>query len=282
MILDKLNKEETKLISKSTNAVYETTVDGKKCILKHRIVRSNNLSPFWFQLKELFGADVNSYTNSLKDLIKELSKNKFIHIPSLIEAHSSKEEDYQIFTKVDGVAYEPDEFPRNNDITYQLGQYIGSNHKVSNNNFGTINNLLGEDYKTRFFNTMRKTIQVFWGDDPALICKLDELKVGFEPHETFSLIMADISGNQFVYGVNEEQMIAKINANVDLDAYVIGPREFELVILNECIAEENWSSFVEGYQTQYLLPDFEKYNEVYRFFHSLNDDELLIARGSHK
>lgn len=46
MILDKLDKETTKLLSKSTNAVYETIINNKKCILKRRIVRENNLSTF--------------------------------------------------------------------------------------------------------------------------------------------------------------------------------------------------------------------------------------------
>lgn len=280
MILNKLNKEETTLISKSSNAVYETIFNGKKCILKHRIVRDNNLSPFWFQLKELFGMSVDTYNKSLRELMKELSKNKFINTPKLIEAYSSKEEDYQIFTKENGVAHEPDDFPINNNVAYQLGQYIGLFHSKAFKDYGTINNLIEEDYKTRLFNTMRKTIQVYWDDDPELLMNLEELYSKFEPHETFSLIMADISGNQFIYGLDDSQVISKINANVDLDAYVIGPRELELVILNECIARENWSSFVEGYQTQCILPDFEKYMEVYSFYCSLNDYELLLSRGS--
>ncbi|WP_010098901.1 hypothetical protein [Ornithinibacillus scapharcae] len=67
---------------------------------------------------------------------------------------------------------------------------------------------------------------------------MERKKEEFEPHQTFSLIMADTSGNQFVFGVDDDQAIARINAKVDLDAYVIVPRELGLVILNECITDE--------------------------------------------
>jgi hypothetical protein len=45
------------------------------------------------------------------------------------------------------------------------------------------------------------------------------------------LIMTDISANQFLFEVNE------ITACVDLDVYVIGPREWELALLENYVKD---------------------------------------------
>lgn len=81
----------------------------------------------------------------------------------------------------------------------------------------------------------------------------------------YSLIMPDISGNQFVYS----DELDAVTAIVDLDAYVIGPREWELAVVEQCL--RNGSAFVKGYESYQEFPDITESRSFYRFFSYLCD-----------
>lgn len=74
--------------------------------------------------------------------------------------------------------------------------------------------------------------------------------------------MVDICADQFLY---EGENIA---ACVDLDAYVIGPVEWELSFLKKQV--EDWDSFKAGYETYQNMPTFEKISDFFFFIMGLN------------
>jgi fructosamine-3-kinase len=75
--------------------------------------------------------------------------------------------------------------------------------------------------------------------------------------------MTDISGNQFVYDGQ------RISGVVDLDAYVIGPREWELSTLEMGITAP--AAFRQGYECYRPLPPFAPFRRFYRFWMYLNE-----------
>lgn len=58
---------------------------------------------------------------------------------------------------------------------------------------------------------------------------------------------------------------------VDLDAYVIGPREWELTILEMCITQP--AAFRRGYEHYLPLPSFAPFRNFYRLWSYLCDPE---------
>ena len=87
--------------------------------------------------------------------------------------------------------------------------------------------------------------------------------------------MIDISADQFLY--KKENIICC----VDLDAYVIGPVEWELTFLKNQI--EDWQSFKSGYETYQPIPEFEKSSKLFLFlmalnsYHDKSEMEILLS-----
>ncbi len=74
--------------------------------------------------------------------------------------------------------------------------------------------------------------------------------------------MVDICADQFLY---EGEDIA---ACVDLDAYVIGPVEWEISFLKNQV--EDWESFKAGYETYQIMPEYNELSDFFYFIMALN------------
>ena len=74
--------------------------------------------------------------------------------------------------------------------------------------------------------------------------------------------MLDMCADQFLFE-NEN-----ITSCVDLDAYVIGPVEWELSFLKTQV--EDWESFKEGYEAYQGMPAFEETSKLFYFLMALN------------
>lgn len=78
----------------------------------------------------------------------------------------------------------------------------------------------------------------------------------------YSLIMVDMCADQFLYdGEN-------LAACVHLDAYVIGPVEWELSFLKTQV--EDWDIFKAGYEIYQKMPEFKDVSKLYFFLMALN------------
>jgi len=73
------------------------------------------------------------------------------------------------------------------------------------------------------------------------------------------IIMLDLWPSQFLMSEN------RISALIDIESYVVGPVELELVLIELWL--QNLSPFKQGYFSQGTQwPDFEENRELYRFF----------------
>lgn len=113
------NIDTFQLISISTNKVYSFCYENKEYILKIRNVPSDNLSPFWWSLKNIYGSTFWGQGRNMRKLISVLEKNPHMKVPKLIDYN--EEMDYLVYEKSDGVSWEADEF--HEDVSaYQLGK----------------------------------------------------------------------------------------------------------------------------------------------------------------
>ena len=159
--------------------------------------------------------------------------------------------EFFVIDYIEGSPIEADEFPVSEIVYMQLGQYLKFTHSLNYNGFrNLINNLKDKSlFLGELVKVMRETIKSFWNDDINLHNILDLAIRDFNISNRFSLIMPDISANQFVYSPKNPQQILGI---VDLDSYVIGPVEMELVVMEYVMLRDN--NFLEtyGYQTHML------------------------------
>ncbi len=257
------------LKSESSNRLYFFESGNDKLVLKTPNMALSALSPFWKQLRNIFGSDFNTQTENAASLVQYLYRNPHIRIPKVIDTDTG-ERALQVFERVEGICYEPDEFPEAEEINYQLGQYVGWIHSHKFQGYGVFSDALnlksGYGFFEEVLRSMERIIKEYWGSNGEVINYYKNIrKVIPEEVGSFSLIMPDISGNQFVY----TEDLKRISAVVDIDAYVIGPINFELTVLEMCLTD--YSSFWKGYQQYCRLPCFESFRSFYRFLLYLND-----------
>lgn len=256
-----------------SNRLYAVqTAAGARYVVKQPKVVRENVSPFWQQMAAIFGINRVTQLTGLPRVAARLQQQGIVPVPQVIQVESAAalpDAAYAVMTQLDGVAHEPDEFPASAAIHYQLGQYVGYLHTQAYAGYGNL--LMTQlqpkaDFFPALVANMHRTVTTFWQDEAALHVQIDQVMAMADPDAIFStaaLIMVDISANQFVYQ-NE-----RISGVVDLDAYVIGPREWELAILELCITDP--VAFRQGYECYSTLLAFAPFRAIYRLWSYLNE-----------
>ena len=259
------NMEHFRVLSVSTNKVLAFSYKGKEYILKKQALPDDGLSPFWRMMKDVFGSGFQMQRTLMKNICALLGKNPHIPVARLVLVDEA--ERMQVFEKMAGSAWEPDVFPEGAAIAYQLGLFTGFHHSRSYDNDELPGMGLSGPLKEKIMRHMEDTLSLHWNGEIALDASVrayfEKLKAMDVSCEDLSLIMADISANQFLF---DESVIA---ACVDLDAYVLGPRAWELALIENCL--QDMGSFKRGYEEYLRYPDMEGAEDFYGFLMALND-----------
>lgn len=259
----------------STNKLYRFCFSGRHYVLKQPHERADGLSPFWQSMQDIFGSTFAGQRRNVAALVDTLAQNP--HIPAAPVVCTDETLAYQVFEEVPGLAYAPDIFPNSASLLHQLGQYVGFLHQSKYPQFGVFppdgRNPTFDvaSFGLRLRSCMQRLIGRHWAEDTAVAAyfrqlPLDTLQVG-----SFSLMMPDISANQFVFAPT----LDCIRAVVDYDAYVLGPREWELAVLELCM--QDGTAFRQGYESYAPLPDLSATRAIYRFLMYLCDPWESIA-----
>lgn len=276
VLQEKIHKDikNFQLKSKSSNQLYFFDEGNNQLVLKTPNMALSELSPFWKQLQNIFGSDFITQTDNITSLAKYLYTNPHIKVPKVFYT-DIEDGVFQVFERIEGASYEPDEFPIEKEINYQLGQYIGWIHSQKLQGYGIFSDNLKLKSTSKFVEdvlcSMDSIINEYWSSNQEVIDYFRNIQ-SVIPKDlgSFSLIMPDISANQFVYSKD----LKRINAVVDIDAYVIGPINFELTVLEMCLSDN--SSFKKGYEEYCELPCFKSFRSFYRFLIYLNDPQDSI------
>ena len=246
----------------SSNEIRFFDYDGKKYVLKTALMLGDNLSPFWTMMKNVFLFTFEKQNEHLNDLYCILKDNP--HIP--VAAFVAADNEVMIYEYMQGDSWDEDEFPKGTDNAYQLGRYVGYNHQITYENCGIISVEDVTDFYSNVLFQIEECIKKHWNSDDSIDKKVkeyfEELKKKRFVSSKYSLIMVDMCADQFLFD-NET-----IVSCVDLDAYVIGPVEWELNFLKTQI--EDWERFAEGYETYQNMPRFEDSSKLFFFLMALN------------
>lgn len=246
----------------SSNEIRIFTYKGKKYILKTPLMAGDKLSPFWLMMRNIFHFTFEKQNSDFENVYKALKDNPHIPVSPFVIA----DEEAMIFEFVKGSSWDKDEFPKGKENAYRLGQYVGYNHQILHKNCG----ILGTEDVKDFFSIallhMEECINAHWNSEEMIDKKVRaffrKLKERHFKSSKYSLIMVDMCADQFLYdGEN-------IAACVDLDAYVIGPVEWELSFLHKQV--EDWESFTAGYETYQRMPALNELSDFFFFIMALN------------
>ena len=258
------NMKRFAVLCESTNQVLPFSYRGKEYVVKKQALEDGRLSPFWRMMRDVFGSSFQKQRACMNTICGLLEKNP--HIPPARLVYADEENKLQVFEKMPGNAWEPDEFPEGEHIAYQLGQFIGFHHGRSYEGF-ELPGADGGSLKEKIMRYMEETISLHWNSGDGLdTCAREyfaRLKEADITCGDLSMIMADISANQFLFEGD------RITACVDLDAYVLGPRAWELALIENCVMDMD--SFKKGYEEYLEYPDITKASGFYLFLMALGD-----------
>lgn len=249
----------------SSNEVRTFEYEGRKYVIKSPLMVGDSLSPFWRMMEHVFHFTFARQNAGFGRVYNVLKDNPHIPVPVFVAADDGA----MVFEYTEGASREGDEFPAGKENAYRLGQYVGYLHQSVHQNCG----ILGTEDVTDFFSAaashMEACINAHWNSEERTDRRVrafwEALRQRRFGSAGYSLIMADMSADQFLYDKD------RIAACVDLDAYVIGPVEWELSFLRKQV--EDWDSFRAGYETYQNMPQLEEVSDFFFFLMALNSYE---------
>ncbi|MEB8434135.1 phosphotransferase [Cocleimonas sp. KMM 6892] len=225
-------------------------------------VCSNTESPFWQIMQQLFGVDLRNDIASFNTLYGHISSLSSLKIPELIQSQSSRQHGSYILTpEVDGLV--PDNSKISVGMVEQLAQHLANLHQDRQNNWGSIHQPIYNSghWKQRLRDTLEKSAHKWGGDKTtdnaylnAALDACEQLNVN-----EFVPVMPDLRWDQFLITKNNLELIL-----LDLDAFVLAPRELDFVLLEYLLDQQQFECFVEVYSRHHTIPELKYARSAYR------------------
>jgi Ser/Thr protein kinase RdoA (MazF antagonist) len=247
-----------------SNHLYRlVTTSGRSYALRIPRLDPNRLTPFWQYLQDTFGLRYGTQLANVEPVLRAIDEVGLVQTPRPVATTTVGAKVAYIFTWVDGTSSESGEFPNTRQVHECLGRYLARMHQRRYQTFGTFSEhrLDPAEFVVRTNTSLQNTIVRYWTHRPDIGEWFDRHAKTMKP-DVFaghlSPIMPDIGANQFVY---RDGALAGV---VDLDSYVIGPRELELAGVELCLTRPE--DFRRGYEAILPLPRFEAFRSYCRFW----------------
>lgn len=211
-------------------------------------------SSFWQGMNRLFALN---FPASLADTIgvqQFLSRHSPLTIPECLTANS----DFVLCQQLAGNTLNTEAV--NPDIIRQLARHIALLHQQTIDRWGALQ-------KPKFSadlwsSRLRQSLSYLAANNEIIITPVflgNALKQAADiQSSSFVPVMMDLRWDQFL---TED---GKITALIDLDAFVLAPRELELVLLELLFNAPQSALFAEEYQRFHSLPDLSNVRKAYR------------------
>jgi len=150
-----------------------------------------------------------------------------------------------------------------------LGRSIAEIHSHKVDEWGALNGSLRHelgDFPVKLAHAMRVLAGRYYMKNTIINEHLDHyctLAANMPVPAYASCIMLDMDPRQFLSSGD------RVSAIVDTEAYVLGPREMDLIAIECSIDEAGAQAFRKGYAEVLPFPDLSEVRELYRFFFCL-------------
>ncbi len=157
------------------------------------------------------------------------------------------------------------------ELLREFGRWLASVHSQTFSHYGNPAGTKKEPapcFHTDMVQTMAALVGKFYGQCPPMRKELGEIQclAGALPDVVqTSLVLVDMDPTQFLTDGT------RITAVVDTEAYVLAPRELDLIGLEYVMDPASAALFAEGYASVLPLPDLQPVRRCYRFLYRLLD-----------
>lgn len=211
-------------------------------------------SSFWQGVNRLFALNFPASLADTKGVQQLLSQHSPMEIPECLSANSG----FVLCRQLAGETLAAEMV--NPDIIRQLARHIAALHQQTADHWGPL-------HKPKFTadlwtSRLRQTLSYLAANNgivisPVLLGNALKQAADIQP-SSFVPVMLDLRWDQFLTEGG------KLTALIDLDAFVLAPRELELVLLEVLLSEPQAAVFAEEYQRFHSLPDLSDVRTAYR------------------
>lgn len=240
----------------STHQLWHCETAEGPAVLKVCDHNSVNASSFWLGMNHLFGIDFPSYLGGAQNTAQYLNKHGAFVVPEVIAAQDQR---FVLVAFIAGVDHEAELV--NDKHIVQLAQHIGQLHRQRLDRWGDVHTpvLPSEAWSARLVETLKELAQSSSVDIPKTMLE-DILTEAHNIEATdFVPIMPDLRWDQLRRLENSEHL-----ALIDLDAFVIGPRALELVLIMYLLTPAQLSLFKQTYCKLNDWPDLAAQKRSYQ------------------
>lgn len=239
----------------STHQLWQCeTVDGSMVlkVCNHQTIQN---STFWQGMNQLFDID---FPASLADIDKThrfLNEQGELQVPEFIASEASA---FVLARYLDGDDVDFEYI--SDDMVIQLARHLAKLHQSKHSQWGAFHHadFSSEQWSIRLQNTLCALTASHPCTLPEEILKQALQHAAKVDIDTFVPIMLDLRWDQMLHQQGQ------LSAIVDMDAFVIGPRELELVLLEYQLKPHQAEVFAKTYQTVTNWPDLTEHRFSYR------------------
>jgi len=243
----------------STHELWLLEDDKSPSFLK---VVSHTSSPFWQIMKHLFSFDLDKEISDFDSLYALIQAATPLQIPEVVSAASSHppfNTAYVLASLLKGSAVST----VNSQMVKQLAHHVACLHQKRFKYWGCLNprNTRVDDSKSNQWPIqLAQTLQLFSQQDGIhekyLVQAMDACH--YINTKEFVPMMPDLRWDQFL------QEDDKLTALVDLDAFILAPRELDFVLLEYILTTQQHDYFIQTYNNYLPTPDISKVRPAYR------------------
>jgi len=160
------------------------------------------------------------------------------------------------------------------DMVIQLARHIAKLHQIQQSNWGAFHQteMPSSQWSARLQSTLSKLAEMHRITIPEQVLEKALQQAAYLNIETFVPIMLDLRWDQMLHQQGQ------LSAIVDMDAFVVGPRELELVLLEYQLNEHQAGVFAQAYRASAEWPDLTEQRFCYRLLlfmmNSLGETDL--------
>lgn len=228
---------------------------------------------FWWGCFDLFGIDPRRMLHFEANAAM-LASVQGIRVPRVLKHAAMENREYLVVEKMSGSALSS--FKGQSDaLLHQLGVWLAQVHSKRCNYFGNLARTQDqpvERFHERLAHTICQLVERDYTNDGKIMSQLDaalrEL-ADLPAPDHFCPVFIDLDPSQFLI---EGGMLSAV---VDVEAYAVGPREFDFIGLEYVLDEQSAVSFLSGYSSIMQPPELSRCRNVYRYFY-----RLLGVQGS--
>lgn len=257
-ILPALNKPATAIIAKfedSTHALWHCDTVAGPMVLKVCNQAGVMQSSFWQVMNQLFDCD---FPNSLQLIEKT---HQFLAEYSLLKTPRYQASAASAFVLAEWLPGQDVELNNvNEQLVRELACHISQLHRQTCQLWGALHQpeLKAMEWASRLSTVLRQFSSESVNSIPEVLLHSALQQLEHLPSSRFVPVMADLRWDQF------RHQNGQLSAVVDLDAFVYAPAEFELVILEYQLSQQQADIFKTEYEKTRPFPELSEVRKAYR------------------